>query len=226
MYFFKYISILTKRRFKIKISVSLHLSCHPSCKGEGAYMERDLLLVIDMQNVYGSGGAWCCPKAETAAANIKRLIETCDGDLQVIFTRFLASDEPYGAWADYNRENAAINADPKANEMMDIFKEDLNKYPLYTKSVYSSLKIPEIERAAKEAPHVLLSGVVAECCVLSTAMELIDLGAHVIYLKDAAAGLDEVNEKAVETVLSGLAPLHVEIMSCEDYKRRCKGGQE
>lgn len=187
-------------------------------------MERDLLLVIDMQNVYGSGGAWCCPKAETAAANIRALIESCKDDLEVVFTRFLASDEPYGAWADYNEENASINADHAANEMMEVFKEDLKRYPLYTKSVYSSLKIPDVENASKKAPHVLLSGVVAECCVLSTAMELIDLGAHVIYLKDAAAGLNEETEKAVETVLSGLAPLHVEIMSCEDYIRRCKGG--
>ena len=38
-------------------------------------MKRDLLLVIDMQNVYAKGGAWCCPNAETAAGNINRILD-------------------------------------------------------------------------------------------------------------------------------------------------------
>ena len=39
----------------------------------------------------------------------------------------------------------------------------------------------------------------------------------VIYLRDAVSGLNEENEKAVETVLSGLAPLHVLITDSAEY---------
>ncbi len=181
-------------------------------------MKKDLLLVIDMQNVYGPGGAWECPKAGRAAENIKKLISGRKDSLDVIFTAFRAPEEPEGTWNDYNREYADINDDPQANDMMDHFREELEEYPLYYKSVYSSLVIPEVRDAVRKAGRVLLSGVVAECCVLFTAVSLIDEGVKVIYLKDAVAGLDDTVEKAVETVLSGLAPLQVVFSTTEEYE--------
>ncbi|MBR2186560.1 MAG: cysteine hydrolase [Lachnospiraceae bacterium] len=181
-------------------------------------MPKDLLLVIDMQNVYCAGGAWSCPGAEKAAERIRSVIERKGRDMDVIFTRFLASPDPEGVWKDYNRENGEINSDPHANAMMDAFREELERYPLYTKSVYSSLDIPEVREAAGRADRVIVSGVVAECCVLSTVFALIDMGKYVIYLKDGVAGLDIETEKAVEKVLSGLEPLHLKRESCKELQ--------
>ena len=121
-------------------------------------MKKDLLLIIDMQNVYAAGGAWCCPGAEAAAGNIHELISSSGQDLDVIFTGFIAGSNPKGTWKDYNREYADINNDDHANAMMDVFREDLKKYPLYTKSVYSSLDIPEVREAVKKADRVLVAG--------------------------------------------------------------------
>ena len=180
-------------------------------------MKKDILLVIDMQNVYGQGGAWCCHSFGKAAENILKLIRDGRDSFDVIFTRFLADDGAEGAWRDYNRENADINSDAIANEMAEILKGELENYPLYSKSVYSSLAIPDVKKAVCKADRVLLSGVVAECCVLSTAFAAIDEGAQVIYLRDCVSGLDQVTEKAVETVLSGLVPLQVRIMTGDEY---------
>ncbi len=180
-------------------------------------MCRDLLLVIDMQNVYAPSGTWFCPKSESAADNIRSLLESGEINTDVIFTRFLASKDPNGDWIKYNEENAAVNCDPHANAMMNDFSEYLDKYPLYTKSVYSSLAIPEVREAVKDYDRVILSGVVAECCVLSTAFALIDEGVHILYLSDAVAGINEETEKAVISILSGLEPLHVEIMTTAEY---------
>ena len=180
-------------------------------------MCRDLLLVIDMQNVYASGGEWFCPRSESAAENIKSLLESEEINTDVIFTRFLSSKDPVGDWIKYNEENALVNGDPHANAMMDVFSDHLDKYPLYSKSVYSSLSIPEVRESVKEHDRVILSGVVAECCVLSTAFALIDAGVHIIYLSDAVAGINEETEKSVISVLSGLEPLHVEIMTTAEY---------
>lgn len=180
-------------------------------------MKKDLLLVIDMQNVYGEGGAWSCFECEKRAENIHALLHS-DLDIDVIFTQFIASKDPKGVWKSYNEENVYINQDLYANEIMDIFKEDIQKYPLYTKSTYSSLSIPQVKKAISNR-NVVVTGVVGECCVLSTVMDLIDEGVNVIYLKDAIAGIDEKSEKAVETILSGLSPLHVQMMSVKDYIR-------
>lgn len=186
-------------------------------------MKKDLLLIIDMQNVYGPGGAWECPGSGEAAANIKKLISRCGEELDVIFTEFLPPEKPEGAWKEYNRVNSEINEDAYANAMMDVFSEELKRFPLYPKSVYSSLKVPEVREAVSRADRVLLSGVVAECCVLFTAADLIDFGAKVILLTDAAAGIDENTEEAVKTVLSGLVPAQAELMTTEEYLRSKMG---
>lgn len=177
---------------------------------------NDLLLVIDMQNIYTTGQKWACLDTEGAALRINRLIESgvCS---DVIFTRFLASKTPSGVWKDYNREYTKVNQDVWSNEMIASLRPALNKYPLYTKSVYSSLAIPEVLTAAKKADRVIVTGVVAECCVLSTVFALIDAGIYVIYLTDAVSGLDKEKEAATELTLSGLSPLHLSMMTTDEY---------
>lgn len=187
------------------------------CEMRKKEMSKDLFLVIDMQNVYTDEGKWCCPATKEAALNIKRILESKNGEIDVIFTRFLASSDPQGVWKEYNIENRDVNEDAFSNEMMAAFQSELEEYPLYTKSTYSSLAIPEVKKAAKEAERVVVSGVVAECCVLSTVMALIDEGIPVVYLTDAVAGIDKDTESAVELILSGLEPLHVQRMTAEEY---------
>ena len=196
-------------------------------------MSKDLLLIIDMQNVYAQGGAWNCPGTEAASGRLKKLMHENREKFDVIFTRFLPADHPTGVWQDsknpegvwkdYHRENLDISNDAYANEMLSVFEEELRQYPLYTKSVYSSLAIPEVKVAAKEANRVVVAGgVVAECCVLSTVMALIDEGDYVIYLTDGVAGIDREAEIAVEQILSGLEPLHVQRMTINQYAESIK----
>lgn len=179
-------------------------------------MQKDLLLIIDMQNIYTTEQEWACLDAEGTADRLNRIIDSgkCEN---VIFTRFLATEEPEGVWKDYNVKYANINADTWGNEMMPQFSEALKKYPLYTKNVYSSLAIPEVLEACKKADRVIVGGVVAECCVIATVWALIDAGIKTVYLTDGVSGFDRAKEDATELTLSGLCPLHVEMMTVEDY---------
>ena len=63
----------------------------------------------------------------------------------------------------------------------------------------------------------VLTGVVAECCVLSTAFDAIDLGCEFIYVTDAVSGFDRPREDASILMLSGLSPLHGKIMDTGSY---------
>ena len=92
-----------------------------------------------------------------------------------------------------------------------------DKYKVIDKSVYSSLSVDEVKLAVESSSCVVVTGVVAECCVMSTVMNLIDLGKYVVYLKDAVAGVDDDTEKATIKVLEGLAPLHLSIMDTKEY---------
>lgn len=180
---------------------------------------NDLLLVIDMQNVYTRGQKWACMDTEGAAERTLSVIHAMEqaGNDNIMFTRFLASQHPEGVWENYNRENREVNDSVWDNEMLPEFAQVLRKYPLYTKSVYSSLGIPEVLTAAKKADRVVITGVVAECCVLSTVFALIDAGIYVIYLTDGVSGLDRDKEAATDLVLSGLSPLHLSMMTVEEY---------
>lgn len=178
--------------------------------------DNDLLLAIDMQNIYTKGQQWACLDTEGAAERIKSVISSrkCRN---VIFTRFLATEHPFGVWADYNRKYSDINHNAWANEMVPQLAEVIEDYRLYTKSVYSSLAIPEVYAAAKQAGRVVVTGVVAECCVLSTVLALMDAGIYVVYLTDAVSGLSREKEAATELILSGLSPLQIALMTTEEY---------
>lgn len=178
--------------------------------------KKDLLLVIDMQNVYLPGKDWACPSMTRAAEHIRTLL---DADIvqQTIFTRFVPPVQPAGTWRRYNEENASINADAYLNDMMEELKPYLDRYPLCDKSVYSSMRIPEIAEAARHADRIVLTGVVAECCVLSTMMEAVDDGHTVVYLYDCIAGQSEQNETCIRRIAESFSYAHTQVMSSAEY---------
>ena len=178
--------------------------------------KNDLILVIDMQNVYLPGEAWGCPSAKEAAQNICRLLDA-DAAGEVIFTRFVPPTDEIGTWKDYNIANADINASEYLNDMMEELKPYLEKYPLYDKSIYSSCRVPEVIEAMKTAGRSVLTGVVADCCVLATMMEAIDNGYKVVYLTDCIAGSTAENEEAVARIAATLAPVQTLVMSSGEY---------
>lgn len=179
---------------------------------------KDLLLVIDMQNVYLPGQEWACPSMGKASATIRKLLDTCRFQ-NVIFTKFTAARQPQGAWKVYNEVNQAVNDDIWLNDITEELKPYLEKGKVCEKSIYSSMKIPEVIRAAKEAEHIVLTGVVAECCVLATMMEAIDLGCPVIYLTDAISGQTEEKEAQIAALARSFEPVHTIVQTSEEYCR-------
>lgn len=179
-------------------------------------INNPLIMVIDMQNVYSKGQKWECSNFERATEKIKSLLEQSGCD-NVLFTRYIAFATPRGIWLDYNNENSDINDDVWLNEIVEDFSEYTDVYKVLDKSVYSSWSVDEVKTAALTSSCVVVTGVVAECCVLSTVMSLIDAGIYVIYLKDAIAGVDECTENAVISILEGLEPLHLSIMNVNEY---------
>lgn len=179
-------------------------------------MKGDLLLIIDMQNVYAKGGEWECMDAEKAAQNILRLVQSGAADSAII-TKFIASQKPRGVWKEYNRQYQKINQDKKANELMPQIAALEGRFPIFQKSKYSSLSVPQIKKACRKAGRAVVTGVVDDCCVLSTVFELIDAGVYTVYITDAASGLTKEKAAATCLTLEGLSPLHVKLMTTEEY---------
>ena len=172
-----------------------------------------------MQNVYKEGQPWECKNYDNALSNILDLLN--DGHFSqdnTILTRYIASAHPTGVWKNYNMENAEINANQWYNDLDQKLQLRCKDYKCYDKSTYSSYSVKEIQEAANNASSVVITGVVAECCVLATVSSLIDDGKYVYYITDAIAGLDNEKEEATIKVLEGLTPLHLSIMTTKEFK--------
>lgn len=183
------------------------------------YLSNSLLLIIDMQNIYKEGQPWECKNYDNALSNILDLLN--DGHFSqdnTILTRYIASAHPTGVWKNYNMENAEINANQWYNDLDQKLQLRCKDYKCYDKSTYSSYSVKEIQEAANNASSVVITGVVAECCVLATVSSLIDAGKYVYYITDAVAGLDNEKEEATIKVLEGLTPLHLSIMTTKEFK--------
>ncbi|MBR5097045.1 MAG: isochorismatase family protein [Treponema sp.] len=179
-------------------------------------MKGDLLLIIDMQNVYAKGGAWECMDTEGAAQNILRIVQSGAADSAII-TKFIADKKPRGVWKDYNQKYKEINEDKNANELLPQIAALAGRFPVYEKSKYSSLCVKKIRKSCLKAKRVVVTGVVDDCCVLATVFELIDAGVYTVYITDATSGLDKPKAAATELTLSGLSPLHVKLMTTDEY---------
>lgn len=189
--------------------------------------KEDLILVIDMQKVYMEGQPWACGNVSRAVERISKLLDRVidmeDDAPSAMLTRFIAAgqDDATGVWAEYNEENRDINENPVMNEFIPEIARYVEEFPYYDKCTYSCFSQPYVRAAADRAMvhggDIVLTGVVAECCVLSTFFQGADLGYHFIYLTDACAGLDDGTEAAVLKVLEGLSPLHIEFVTTEEY---------
>lgn len=172
------------------------------------FNNQDLLLIVDMQNVYLPGQPWECKKITDAILFIKDLIKKLPKN-QIIFTQYVPFQNPTGVWKEYNSINSEINKNPWMNDYVKDLKPYLSNGNLYTKSTYSCCKNTELHDKINCFERVFLTGVVAECCILSTVFDLIDMGKKIVYLKDGIAGKNRKKEEMIQNLLKELSPLHI-----------------
>ena len=184
----------------------------------------DLLILIDFQNVYLPGQPWACPTMEQAIENTLSILRSPDHP-DYVLTQYLPPADPVGRWKRYNEEYAEINADAFLSDFPESVRRIITEDNLIVKDTYSSLKSANIKNALEGKKRVVLTGVVAECCVLATMMDAIDLGYEVVYLYDCISGFTAENEKMIRTLAESFSPIHTRVMSSEAYKRLISAGQ-
>ena len=180
--------------------------------------KKDLLLAVDFQNVYLPGEEWACPGSIKAIENTLKIIRAKNAP-DVLITRYMAPADPRGCWVTYNREYKEINENAWYCELADGIRQLSDRWPVVDKSTFSSLKSEAVLQALKGKTAIVLTGVVAECCVLATMMEAIDLGIQVVYLYDCVAGQTPHKEACARQIADDFSPIHTLVMSSEDYLR-------
>jgi nicotinamidase-related amidase len=166
------------------------------------------LVVIDMQQVFTGESPWSAPRYDHAGAGIERLLPRFTG--RTVFTRFVAPAQPQGAWVPYYRDwpfALVPDADPlyALTEPFASAAADRND-PVVTEPTFGKWGT-SLLAVVGDHPHLVLTGVSTDCCVLSTALAAADAGATVSVVADAcAAGSDEDHDRAL-AVMRSYAPL-------------------
>lgn len=181
--------------------------------------KKDLLLVVDMQNVYLPGNPWACPSMPRILDRIQMLLQSpaCGTCFDAAFTRHVPSRHPQGQWKLYNEKTKSVSSRKELGQLLPPLQPFLSRWPCYEKSTYSACSVPALMERLHAFRRVLLCGVVAECCVLFTAAGLVDAGIQVVYLRDAAAGQEPEYEELICRLLRRYSPVHTLIMTAEDY---------
>lgn len=186
-------------------------------KGLVRKVKKDLLLIVDMQNVYLPGNEWECPSIYGTIRKIRYLL---DKGVDAAFTRFV-KPQSIGTWENYNKANEKINNSVYLNDIVKELKLFTNKFPVYDKSTYSSWT-EEVKDVSEKYDRIILCGVVADCCILSTLFSIIDSGKKLIYLTDCISGKSYDNEKMIQKLVKNFSPIHVSIMDMKTYCKKYK----
>jgi nicotinamidase-related amidase len=160
------------------------------------------LVVIDLQQVFADpAGDWFAPRFAELLPPVQRLVTAFEP--AVTFTRFVAPDQPAGAWREYYRQwpFALQPADSPMYRLVEPFADR------------PSLDGPSFgkwgpELAARTADgELVVAGVTTDCCVISTVLAAVDAGVKVRVVTDACAGSSDVNHQQALAIMALYEPL-------------------
>ncbi|WP_083403952.1 cysteine hydrolase family protein [Curtobacterium sp. MCBA15_001] len=156
------------------------------------------LVVIDMQRVFTVDSPWSTPGYERASAAIAELLPRFAG--RTVRTRFVAPTEPAGAWVDYYRDwpFALVPDDDPLYDLTEPFAA--LDGPVVTATSFGKWGT-DLQAVVGEHPHLVLTGVSTDCCVLSTALAAADAGVRVTVVASACAGASDADhERALDAM--------------------------
>lgn len=146
-------------------------------------------LVVDMQELFRSHPDWGSASLNTIVPPIQRLLKARPQNAS--FSRFIPPrqmDHANGAWQRYYRRWHNVTLERMDPGLVNVIGElRLWERGIVDKTGYSALGNTDFRREASESGDrcLILTGVETDVCVLSTAMEAMDLGLRVILARDA-----------------------------------------
>lgn len=163
------------------------------------------LLVIDPQVIFADPSSeWCAPRFAEITEPVARLAEAF-GD-RVILTRWVPPPDKTGSWVPYFAHFPFAD-EPPDHSLFDLVPAATHLGARHTVSEPTFGKWGDQLRALTgPTPHLVLTGVATDCCVISTALPAIDAGATVTVVSDACAGSDDTNHRRALDVMALYVP--------------------
>ncbi len=175
-------------------------------------MTEPWLVVIDMQVVFGDpSSAWFTPGYPAIESTVAKLVEHF-GE-RIVLTRFIAPEHPTGAWVAYYElwPFALVHHTDPLYDLMPAFAG--TGHPVISRTTFGKWG-DELSTIIGPDAAVVLAGVSTDCCVLSTALAAADAGVRVLVVRDACAGLSDVDHQRALDAIALYGPL-IEITSAD-----------
>lgn len=170
------------------------------------------LVVIDPQRIFASPDSdWCSPMFADIVAPVRRLAEAYADRL--ILTRWVAPQEPTGSWSAYMK--AWPFADRPADDPAFDLVPEMADLDARVVSAPTFGKWREIEQVTGSEPHLIVTGVATDCCVVSTVLPAADAGATLTVVADACAGSTQENHQKALDVMA-LYPPQVTVRTTDE----------
>jgi len=172
------------------------------------------LVVIEPQRIFADPSSeWCAPRFDEIVPVIDRLVASF-GD-RVIVTRWVAGQPHEGSWRDYFTRwpFADLAANDPLLDLVDAARPWARR-PTVDCSTFGKWGTP-MQELTGEHPHLVLTGVATDCCVISTALAAADAGAWVSVVSDAVAGSADAEHEAALHVMELFSP-QIEVVEAQD----------
>jgi nicotinamidase-related amidase len=167
--------------------------------------EHEWLVVVDMQAIFRDASSpWASPQyARASAATERLLLPEFAG--RTVFTRFVAPEQPRGAWVPYYRDWPFALV-PDADPLYSLTEPFAGRAdPVVTEPTFGKWGT-SLQSVVGDAGIVLV-GVSTDCCVLSTALAAADAGVHVRVIANACAGASDADHERALDAMRLYAPL-------------------
>lgn len=162
------------------------------------------LVVIDPQRIFAAPDSpWGSPMFGDILDPVRRLAAAA-GERTVV-TRWVAPDPAHGSWAAYLEAWPFADVPPD-DRLFDVVDElqDLTS-TIVTAPTFGKWG-PTLAEVTGPTPHLVLTGVSTDCCVISTALAAADAGATVTIVSDACAGSTPENHQSALDVMALFPP--------------------
>ncbi|HJB11807.1 MAG TPA: cysteine hydrolase [Candidatus Brachybacterium merdavium] len=187
--------------------------------------DRPWLLVVDPQRIFADPASdWASSFFPAAMTQIRRLA-THVGPERTLVTRWLPTADRSTAWGDYFRAwpFADVPASHPLYELVDEARE-LSAHPTIDEPTFGKWG-PQLAEIVGPHPHLLLTGVSTDCCVITTALAAADAGARLSVVQDACAASTAADGAAAMQIM-GLFPPQIDVTSSAEVLRAGSGREE
>jgi len=180
-------------------------------------------ICVDAQRMFAEDTPWYVP---WMARVLPQLLEVCERHAErTIFTRFMPPrrpDDAVGSWKDYYHKWRMMTGEhlpPELLGLAPVLQALVPPARIFDKMTYSPWIDGRLNAHLRQESvgTVVVTGGETDVCVLATVLGAIDLGFHVIVLRDAVcSGADKTHDAAVD-LLGDRFSVQLEMMTSEEF---------